>query len=56
MRRDNQSGKNVYVRKVELNGREISRTFITHSEIMNADALPFIWAKDRRFRNESLII
>lgn len=35
----NQSDKNVYVQKVELNGKEIKRTFITHSEIMNGGKL-----------------
>lgn len=37
----NQSDKNVYVNKVLLNGKEINRTFITHSEIMNGGKLTF---------------
>ena len=37
----NQSDKNVYVNKVLLNGKEINRTYITHSEIMNGGKLVF---------------
>lgn len=37
----NQSDKNVYVQKVELNGKEIKQTFITHSEIMKGGKLTF---------------
>jgi len=37
----NQSDKNVYVNKVLLNGKEINRTYITHSEIMNGGKLTF---------------
>ncbi|HEY8559151.1 MAG TPA: GH92 family glycosyl hydrolase [Pyrinomonadaceae bacterium] len=38
----NQSEKNVYVEKVALNGREITRKFITHAEIMNGGKLVFV--------------
>lgn len=37
----NQSDKNVYVEKVELNGKPINRRHITHSEIMNGGTLKF---------------
>lgn len=37
----NQSDKNVYVEKVELNGKPVNRTYITHSEIMNGGKLTF---------------
>lgn len=37
----NQSDKNVYVKKVLLNGNEINRRYITHSEIMNGGKLTF---------------
>lgn len=37
----NQSDTNVFVRKVELNGRELKRSFITHEEIMNGGKLVF---------------
>lgn len=38
---NNQSDKNVYVKKVLLNGKEIKRHYITHSEIMNGGKLTF---------------
>ena len=37
----NQSDKNVYVQKVELNGKEIKQNYLTHSEIMNGGKLIF---------------
>ena len=37
----NQSDKNVYVEKVELNGKLMNRRHITHSEIMNGGKLKF---------------
>jgi putative alpha-1,2-mannosidase len=37
----NQSEKNVYVQKVELNGRPLSRLYITHDEIMAGGVLTF---------------
>ncbi len=37
----NQSDKNVYVQKVEINGKAINRNFITHSEIMNGGNIKF---------------
>jgi len=37
----NQSDKNVYVQKVELNGKEIKEKYITHSEIVNGGKLIF---------------
>jgi putative alpha-1,2-mannosidase len=36
-----QSSKNVYVKKVELNGRQIKRTYLTHAEITNGGKLVF---------------
>lgn len=38
----NQSDKNVYVQKIELNGKEIKQKYITHSEIMNGGKLTFM--------------
>ncbi len=37
----NQSDKNVYVKKVELNGKELTRPFIQHSDIMDGGELKF---------------
>ncbi|REE83538.1 putative alpha-1,2-mannosidase [Lutibacter oceani] len=37
----NQSDENVYVEKVELNGKELTKPFITHAEIMNGGELQF---------------
>ncbi len=37
----NQSEKNVYVKKVELNGKEMSRPFITHDDILQGGTLTF---------------
>ncbi len=37
----NQSDKNVYVKKVELNGKPLNRLYITHEEIMNGGNLVF---------------
>jgi len=36
----NQNAKNIYVKKVELNGKEISK-FITHEQLMNGGNLTF---------------
>jgi len=36
-----QSDKNVYVKKVELNGKVLNRLYITHDEIMNGGNLVF---------------
>lgn len=36
-----QSNKNVYVRKVELNGQQLNRLFITHEEILKGGTLVF---------------
>ncbi|MDM7922070.1 MAG: GH92 family glycosyl hydrolase, partial [Pyrinomonadaceae bacterium] len=36
-----QSEKNVYVRRVELNGRQIDRHYITHSDVINGGTLTF---------------
>jgi predicted alpha-1,2-mannosidase len=35
----NQSDKNVFVQKIELNGKPLNRLYITHSEIMNGGKL-----------------
>jgi putative alpha-1,2-mannosidase len=37
----NQSDKNVFVKKIELNGKPLNRLYITHSEIMNGGKLVF---------------
>lgn len=37
----NQSDKNVYVKKIELNGKILNRLSITHDEIMNGGKLIF---------------
>jgi len=37
----NQSDKNVYIQKTELNGKPLNRLYITHSEIMNGGKLVF---------------
>ncbi|MBT33036.1 MAG: sugar hydrolase [Thalassobius sp.] len=37
----NQSDKNVYVKKIELNGKAIDRRYLTHSEITNGGKLTF---------------
>lgn len=37
----NQSDKNVYVQKVELNGKPLDRLYITHDEIMQGGSLVF---------------
>lgn len=37
----NQSDKNVYVKKVELNGKELTEPFIQHDDIMNGGELKF---------------
>jgi predicted alpha-1,2-mannosidase len=37
----NQGEKNVYVQKVLLNGKQLNRNYITHSEIMNGGNLEF---------------
>lgn len=37
----NQSKENVYVQKVELNGKTLQRPFIKHSDIMNGGELKF---------------
>lgn len=37
----NQSDKNVYVRKVELNGKALLKPFITHQDIMQGGKLTF---------------
>ncbi|UII19985.1 GH92 family glycosyl hydrolase [Fulvivirga ligni] len=36
-----QSDKNVFVKKVELNGKEVNQTFITHEDIMKGGTLTF---------------
>jgi predicted alpha-1,2-mannosidase len=37
----NQSDKNVFVEKVELNGKPLNRLYITHDEIMNGGKMVF---------------
>jgi predicted alpha-1,2-mannosidase len=38
----NQSDKNVYVQKVLVNGKEITRTYLTHAEIINGGKITFM--------------
>ena len=38
----NQSDKNVYVQKVLINGKEINRNYITHTEIMSGGKIIFM--------------
>ncbi len=40
----NQQDKNVYVKKVELNGKVLKRRYITHSDIQNGGKLTFYMA------------
>lgn len=40
----NQSEKNVYVKQVFLNGKELKRLYITHSEITSGGKLTFVMA------------
>ncbi|MDT0643470.1 GH92 family glycosyl hydrolase [Zunongwangia sp. F363] len=42
----NQGDKNVYVKKVELNGQELTEPFIQHKDIMNGGELKF-WMSSR---------
>jgi len=37
----NQSAKNVYITKMELNGQSLNRTYLTHKEIMDGGQLVF---------------
>ena len=37
----NQSPKNVYVKKVLVNGQDIKRLYITHNELMNGGKITF---------------
>lgn len=42
---NNQSDTNVYVKKVELNGKELTRPFITHNDIMKGGKLHFFMSE-----------
>ncbi len=46
----NQSDKNVYIKKVELNGKELTEPFIKHDEIMNGGELKF-WMSSKPNKN-----
>jgi predicted alpha-1,2-mannosidase len=37
----NQKDKNVYIQKMELNGKPVNRTYLTHNEIMDGGKLTF---------------
>ena len=39
-----QSAKNVYVRRVEVNGAPVGRSYLKHSEIMNGGKIVFFMA------------
>jgi predicted alpha-1,2-mannosidase len=40
----NQSDKNVYVQKVEVNGQALKRLYLTHDEVMNGGTITFYMA------------
>jgi putative alpha-1,2-mannosidase len=40
----NQSDKNVFVKKVEVNGRILNRRYLTNAEIMNGGRIVFYMA------------
>lgn len=44
----NQSDKNVYVRKILLNGQPLNRLYITQSEIMNGGTLTFFMSRSHQ--------
>ncbi len=44
----NQADANVYVERVELNGKPLNRNYITHSEIMNGGKLKFYMSDKAR--------
>jgi putative alpha-1,2-mannosidase len=37
----NQKDKNVYVQKMELNGKALTRNYLTHADIMNGGKITF---------------
>ncbi|OKL40335.1 GH92 family glycosyl hydrolase [Pontibacter flavimaris] len=41
IRTKNQSDKNVYVQKMELNGKPLNRSYLTHTELVNGGELTF---------------
>ncbi|WP_266206063.1 GH92 family glycosyl hydrolase [Pontibacter kalidii] len=41
IRTKNQSDRNVYVQRMELNGKPLNRSFLTHSELANGGELTF---------------
>lgn len=43
---ENYSEKNIYIKALLLNGKNINRSFITHSEILNGGELRFIMASE----------
>ncbi len=43
---ENYSEKNIYINALLLNGKNINRSFITHSEILNGGELKFIMASE----------
>lgn len=43
-----QGEKNVYVKRVEVNGRPINRTYLTHAEIVNGGKITFYMSDKRR--------
>jgi putative alpha-1,2-mannosidase len=44
----NQAPGNVYVKKIELNGKKLDRLYITHDEIMAGDKLVFFLTNAER--------
>lgn len=46
----NQNDKNVYIEKIELNGKPLNRLYITHDEIMNGGKMVF-YMSDKHHKN-----
>lgn len=43
----NQSNKNVYIKKIILNGEEYNKSYITYDDIMNGGELEFVMARTK---------
>lgn len=44
----NQSAKNVYIKKIELNGKPLNGLFISHADIMNGGTLTFYMSSSHK--------
>lgn len=47
----NQSKENIYIEKIELNGKTLRRNYITHSEIMNGGEITFYMSPNPQLEN-----